>query len=103
MLNFSYNLGQNLDIFFNGFRVLRVFLGSLSGSLEVALSCLRSKKMVTLPRENDIFINDVICFYVGPSGFPGFVPVCPGRFWSQNGFQKGFQKLCLMLSKDAQK
>ena len=47
-----------MDIFLGGFRVLWVFLGSLLGPLEVVLRCLMSEKMLTVPRENDIFIND---------------------------------------------
>ena len=89
--------------FFGGFRDLWMFLGSLPGPLEVGLWCLRSEKMLTLPRENDIFINDVFWFFVGPIGFPGLIPVCPGRIWIQNGFQNGFQKLCTMLSKECSK
>ena len=64
-------------------------LGTLLGSLEALLGCLKSEQMSTVPRENHFFINTGLWFFEDPNGPLGLILVPLGQIWSQNGSQNG--------------
>ena len=73
------------------------------GLLEALLGSFKSEKMLTVPRENHLFVNAVFWFFAAPNGSLGLILVRLGRIWFQNGFQNGSQKFSKMLSKVCQK
>ena len=73
------------------------------GLLEALLGSFKSEKMLTVPRENHLFVNAVFWLFAAPNGSLGLILVRLGRIWFQNGFQNGFQKFSNMLSKVVQK
>ena len=73
------------------------------GLLEALLGSFKSEKMLTVPRENHLFVNAVFWLFAAPNGSLGLILVRLGRIWFQNGFQNGFPKFSKMLSKVFQK
>ena len=73
------------------------------GLLEALLGSFKSEKMLTVPRENHLFVNAVFWLFAAPNGSLGLILVRLGRIWFQNVFQNGFQKFSKMLSKVFQK
>ena len=73
------------------------------GLLEAPLGSFKSEKMLTVPRENQLFVNAVFWLFAAPNGSLGLILVRLGRIWFQNGFQNGSQKFSKMLSKVCQK
>ena len=73
------------------------------GLLEALLGSFKSEEMLTVPRENHLFVNAVFWLFAAPNGSLGLILVRLGRIWFQNGFQNGSQKLSNMLSKVVQK
>ena len=73
------------------------------GLLEALLGSFKSEKMLTVPRENHLFVNAVFWLFAAPNGSLGLILVRLGRIWLQNGFQNGSQKFSKMLSKVCQK
>ena len=73
------------------------------GLLEALLGSFKSEKMLTVPRENHLFVNAVFWLFAAPNGSLGLILVRLGRIWFQNGFQNGSQKFSKMLSKVCQK
>ena len=69
------------------------------GLLEALLGSFKSEKMLTVPRENHLFVNAVFWLFAAPNGSLGLILVRLGRIWFQNGFQNGSQKFSKMLSK----
>ena len=54
-------------------------LGSLLGPLEALLGSLKSEKMLTILRENHIFINAVFWLFEAPNGPLGLILVPLGQ------------------------
>ena len=77
--------------------------GESLGLLEALLGSFKSEKMLTVPRENHLFVNAVFWLFAAPNGSLGLILVRLGRIWFQNGFQNGSQKFSKMLSKVCQK
>ena len=73
------------------------------GLLEALLGSFKSEKMLTVPRENHLFVNAVFWLFAAPNGSLGLILVRLGRIWSQNGFPKVFQHVIKSLSKNEQK
>ena len=73
------------------------------GLLEALLGSFKSEKMLTVPRENHLFVNAVSWLFAAPNGSLGLILVPLGQVWSQNGSQNGFPKFSKMLSKVVQK
>ena len=73
------------------------------GLLEALLGSFKSEKMLTVLRENHLFVNAVFWLFAAPNGSLGLILVRLGRIWFQNGFQNGSQKFSKMLSKVCQK
>ena len=69
------------------------------GLLEALLGSFKSEKMLTVPRENHLFVNAVFWLFAAPNGSLGLILVRLGRIWFQNGskmvpksFLKCYQK-----------
>ena len=60
------------------------------GLLEALLGSFKSEKMLTVPRENHLFVNAVFWFFAAPNGSLGLILVRLGRIWFQNGGSKSF-------------
>ena len=73
------------------------------GLLEALLGSFKSEKMLTVPRENHLFVNAVFWLFAAPNGSLGLILVRLGRIWFQNGFPKVFQNVIKSLSKNDQK
>ena len=73
------------------------------GLLEALLGSFKSEKMLTVPRENHLFVNAVFWLFAAPNGSLGLISVRLGRIWFQNGFPKVFQHVIKSLSKNDQK
>ena len=73
------------------------------GLLEALLGSFKSEKMLTVPRENHLFVNAVFWLFAAPNGSLGLILVRLGRIWFQNGFPKVFQHVIKSLSKNDQK
>ena len=72
------------------------------GLLEALLGSFKSEKMLTVPRENHLFVNAVFWLYAAPNGSLGLILDRLGRIWFQNGFPKVFQHLIKKMSKHDQ-
>ena len=70
------------------------------GLLEALLGSFKSEKMLTVPRENHLFVNAVFWLFAAPNGSLGLILVRLGRIWFQNGFPKVFQNVIKSLSKN---
>ena len=55
------------------------------GLLEALLGSFKSEKMLTVPRENHLFVNAVFWLFAAPNGSLGLILVRLGRIWFQNG------------------
>ena len=96
-------MGPFFDIFFGWFwSSLGVSWESL-GLLEALLGSFKSEKMLTVPRENHLFVNAVFWLFAAPNGSLGLILVRLGRIWFQNGFPKIFQNVIKSLSKMIEK
>ena len=62
------------------------------GLLEALLGSFKSEKMLTVPRENHLFVNADFWLFAAPNGSLGLILVRLGRIWFQNGFPKSFPK-----------
>jgi len=72
------------------------------GLLEALLGSFKSEKMLTVPRENHLFVNAVFWLFAAPNGSLGLILVRLGRIWFQNEFPKVFQNVIRSLSKNDQ-
>ena len=73
------------------------------GLLEALLGSFKSEKMLTVPRENHLFVNAVFWLFAAPNGSLGLILVRLGRIWFQNGFPKVFEQVIKSLSKNDRK
>ena len=93
ILSFIY-----LYLFFRFWSSLGVSGESL-GLLEALLGSFKSEKMLTVPRENHLFVNAVFWLFAAPNGSLGLILVRLGRIWFQNGVSKSFPKCYQKLFK----
>ena len=70
------------------------------GLLEALLGSFKGEKMLTVPRENHLFVNAVFWLFAAPNGSLGLILVRLGRIWFQNGFPKVFEQVIKSLSKN---
>ena len=54
------------------------------GLLEALLGSFKSEKMLTVPRENHLFVNAVFWLFAAPNGSLGLILVRLGWIWFQN-------------------
>ena len=73
------------------------------GLLEALLGSFKSEKMLTVPRENHLFVNAVFWLFAAPNGPLGLILVPFGWIWSQTWVPNGLKSLVKSDQKVVQK
>ena len=73
------------------------------GLLEALLGSFKSEKMLTVPRENHLFVNAVFWLFAAPNGPLGLILVPFGWIWSQTWVPNGLTSLVKSDQKVVQK